>query len=371
MGFNDDTLNISALQAANGSLQDALDNTILKTTRSPVGNVFPSSASPFQPQTTNNHVQQHPPQQYAQHPAKQISKMSRFPESHHSHLHSLGFNTNQENENALLISNGNLEQALEILLEWRGKKQPATISGSGQKNETKPDIFGDYPATTNEFGAFHGVTATKELPSLGQKSNIVNDSVISDPFASFNVKASVRDNIKAPENLMGDFAGMTDLNFSVPVVLSAMQDSKVNSIKALMGQPTPAMFQQQSWGVPPNQMNYGQFGQQNMMNNQFPPNQASQFNQQSNQGLPMFGQIAVVQAQNQTNVAYGAAISLQTTTQNQAQFGSVTNPLQYGQAQFENGAFSQQQFGGQTRFRSAMQPAQQEIVFFLFITDTN
>jgi hypothetical protein len=169
MGFMVDSSNQVALSKSNGDIQSAIE--ILLSTS---------------PSRQNN--QQAPPHSkdlFVTKQIQQVSHISRFPESILEKLRSQGFSNLEENENALLITNGNIEKAILVLQEWK-KNKPTSGAGGGsvrstgkkQENskQSKPvDLFASVDDDYGNFAASAPPSAAN--PSNGQRVAIASQQL--------------------------------------------------------------------------------------------------------------------------------------------------------------------------------------------------
>lgn len=211
MGFTNEQMNLDILTKTNGNIQSAIDYLISKASST-------ESAQPQRNQHTN------PQQEIFTINVRKTSTLSRFPDAILRQLHSKGYTNDEENENALIITDGNVEKAAQLIVEWKKNRQ------GGQKGQ------GATRRTTNKKAGNN--TANQIQPDLVE----VLYEAPADPYGDFMGQPSGEGQLppayKKPEQQMDIFSGI-NFDYMTPSAAGDQNsEAQINAIKALMSSQT-------------------------------------------------------------------------------------------------------------------------------------
>lgn len=249
MGFSTDAA-MKALKDANGNIQVALDRLIV----SPKSSGFPAlnadQRQNQQNQQQQQYQQQNQVQQQVQQPQQQnafsnrqqqpTSSISRFPEETHSNLMALGFTNTQENENALLITDGNVEKARSLLLEWRRNKSTGMVRKNTKSARGKDaDLLNTGDADYGDFKGVENNTATMD----GELADIFSNSTIGQSNAKDIQNGGIMALFNQQSNMQSSAFPNQNQMFPQPLQ-NQMNDALMQRNQNLFGQMNVAQNQQ-------------------------------------------------------------------------------------------------------------------------------
>lgn len=262
MGFTDVELNIRILQTCDGNLPTAIEqlvkssnDTNFKQSSIGSGNKLRQGTADGATSRPGNIIANHPTKEFAQ----ISSPTSRYPPNIILKLNQMGFRDNEEVENALLITDGHVEKALSLLLEWKTMrlKNDGISKAALASKAPMMDLLGgqaEYRATKQipsgyDFG--YDQQIAKELPFM-QSSNYSQQT---DNFLSMNPFQPVignqsqntwnatnapgkQNNIANPSS--GVFGELQSVDFKSqpqPATSSNNKQKQIDTVKAMINNP--------------------------------------------------------------------------------------------------------------------------------------
>jgi hypothetical protein len=355
MGFTDDAMNLRVLSKSEGNVQSAVDQLIIAASRKASVPIV----APLQP--TYTHVVTPQPQYQ---PHQQRSTISRFPESTLSKLHARGFTNDEENDNALLITDGNVDKSILLLQEWRANRA-GSAGGAPTRRASKNGIKKEAPKTMDIFGA------VAESNDFGEFTGYQN-APQSQPIMTVPAPAQINND---PMDIFSNFSVAPVIQQQQEVSMQQAKTSQIDAIKALMnssqGQnPYGAPMQQSSFQQAQNPFSQGNSFQQPAFQQSNPFGGAQQqqaqtsnpFSQPHQNQNPMFG----AQQQPQ-NTLYNTPLPVQNPpfnppaqnglfTSSQSQSNVILNLMQHHQP-FQQPSQSNQSQSQPSQFQAQSQPS--------------
>jgi hypothetical protein len=265
MGFTDDAMNLRVLSKSEGNVQSAVDQLIIAASRKASVPIV----APLQP--TYTHVVTPQPQYQ---PHQQRSTISRFPESTLSKLHARGFTNDEENDNALLITDGNVDKSILLLQEWRANRA-GSAGGAPTRRASKNGIKKEAPKTMDIFGA------VAESNDFGEFTGYQN-APQSQPILTVPSPAQINND---PMDIFSNFSVAPAIQQQQEVSMQQAKTSQIDAIKAMMN----SSQGQNPYGAPMQQSSFQQA--------QIPFAQGNSFQQPAFQQSNPFGGAQQQQAQ--------------------------------------------------------------------------